>query len=161
MSTLHIYLRLNIITSFKEISIRILKLSNFLPPLTKQINDDPSTEMKSSSIPHTGIKLTSTTQTKTKSISMITLKPRDLRPASENRVHLDHHHLTKSKSFDHNTQNMLKLARTRSNSIPRPKNKSILIPTLKPSQIRSLTKIRVLSTSLLKSSRFDPHSEIK
>ena len=46
-------------------------------------------------IPHTEIRSISTTHTKTKLISMLTLKPSDLRPAYKNQVNF--HHLRKNQ----------------------------------------------------------------
>ena len=116
------------------------KTKSFSTPDTKKISVDPQTEIRSSSTPHTETKSTSTTQTKTKLISMLTLKPSDLRPVSKILVIFDHHHPHKNQINQPYTKNKLISAGTRSISIPRTKTPSLSIPTLKPSQIRSLTQ---------------------
>ena len=90
------------------------------------------------SIPHTEIKPFSTTHTKTKSISMQTLKPSDLRARIQTKPMSTTH--TKTKSIDHNPKNKSISACTQSITTPRTKNKSISIPTLKRSKIRSPTQ---------------------
>ena len=127
----------------------------------------------------TEIKSVSTTQTKTKSISVLILKPSDLRPAFKNRVNFDHH--PHKNQVNRSLQlKMLISARTRSISIPRTKNESLSIPTLKPTQIWCLlyssqfrclhTKTKLISIHTLKPSvfrppywnqvNFDPYTEI-
>ena len=71
---------------------------------------------------------------------MLILKPSNLRPASKNRVNFDHHYPHKNQAINHHTWNNLNSARTRSIPIPHTKKKSRSIPTLKPSQIQSLTQ---------------------
>ena len=73
----------------------ILKPSHVRPPDTKQINSDPQNGRQANFDPHTKIKPISTTQTKNNSISILTLKASDLRPASKNGVNFDHHYHTK------------------------------------------------------------------
>ena len=91
---------------------------------------------------------------------MLTLKPSDLRAAAKTESISTTTH-TKTKSIDHHPQNKLISARTRPIPIPRSKNKSLSIPTLKPSKIRSLPhKIKLISTPLLQSSQLDFHSKI-
>ena len=58
----------------------------------------PYNEIRSSSIPHAEIESISTTHTKTKTSSMITLKPSDFWPAYKNEVSFDHPH-SKSQSI--------------------------------------------------------------
>ena len=153
----------------------------------KQVHFDPDTKTKSFSTPRhkpnqfrslnwTQVKFYPShlnqvdidqNQTKTKSISMLTLKPSDSRPASKNESISTTTTHPKNKSIDHHTWNKLVLARTRSISTPRTKNKSFSILSLKPSHFRSLTRkssqlgrhnwIRVEMRSPL----IDPHSKIK
>ena len=61
-------------------------------PHINQVNFDPYAKIKSSSIPQNGIKSISTTHTKTKSNSMLTLRPSDFWPAYKNQVNFDHPH---------------------------------------------------------------------
>ena len=80
--------------------------------------------------------------TKTKRFAARIQKPNQFRPPPPH----------KSKSIDHDAQNNLISARTRLISIPRTERKSLSIPTLKPSQIRSLKqKSSLTSTQQLKS----------
>ena len=106
-------------TKTKLISIQTLNPSHFRPPLKKQVNYDPYTEIKSFL----------TTHTKRKSSSMLTLKPRDFRLANKPRVNFVHPH--KNKSVDFHIKNESFSARTK-------KNKSIAIPAPKPCQFWSL-----------------------
>ena len=111
--------------------------------------------------PQRKIKSISTTQTKTKSISMPTLESIDLRPHRNLETFSTTTTNKKNKSIDSHTQNKLSSARIRSSSISRKKNKLLSIQTWKPSQIRSLTKKKKMFLTLLKWCQFDPYSKIK
>ena len=69
--------------------------SNFRPPHKIQVNYDPFTEITSTSIPDIEIKPISTTHTKTKSISMLTLESSDFRSAYIKQVSFDPLHKNK------------------------------------------------------------------
>ena len=111
---------------------------------------------------HTEIKSMSTAQTRTKSISMLTLKPSDWRPASKNRVNFDHHRPSKNQvnrsshskqvNFGPHTVNFAPPHTKQVNFDPNIKTKSNSIPD---------TKIKLISTPLLKICQFDPRSKIK
>ena len=108
------------------------------------------------SIPYTVIKSTSTAHTKTKSISMLTPKPSDLRPAFKNQVNFDHPHKNqvyrlhkKQVNFGPHTVNFDPPHKKQVNFDSNTKTKSNSIPH---------TKNRLISTPELKSSQFDPHS---
>ena len=94
---------------------------------------------------------------------MLTLNHEICRPHPKNESVSTTTH-AKTKSIDHQTPKKLISARTRSILIPRTKNRSLSVPTLKPSQIRSLAQKsswfrrhywnHVNSISTLKSSQF-------
>ena len=91
---------------------------------------------------------------------MLTLKPSDWGPASKHRVNFDHrHHPRKNQVNRSSLSKQVNSARTRSISLPRTENKSFSIPTSELSQIPQ-TKIKLISTALLKSCQFEPHSKI-
>ena len=113
----------------KVISIQNLKRSNFRPPHRNHVNSDSYTETTPSSIPHIKIKSISTTHTKTKSSSMLTLKPSGLRLACKNQVNFDHPHQHQVNRSPRYKQIIFG---------PHEKNQSIAIPALKPSQLRSI-----------------------
>ena len=97
------------------------------------------TEIEQSSISHTKTKSISTTETKNQVNFDAHTKPSDLRPVSKKNESIQTTTKdTKTKSIDHHTQNNLISASAWSISIPRTKNKSLSIPTLKPSWTRSL-----------------------
>ena len=110
------------------------------------------------SIPHTETNQISTNHTKTKSISMLTLKPsyEYLRPAFKNQVNFDHPHKNqvyrlhkKQVNFGPHTVNFDPPHKKQVNFDSNTKTKSNSIPH---------TKNRLISTPELKSSQFDPHS---
>ena len=90
---------------------------------------------------------------------MLTLKPNELRPASKNQVNFDHLH--KTKSIDHHTKTS-QFRPAQSQLDPPHQNKSISIPALNPSQVRSLTqkssKVRPHHCNQV---NFDPHCKFK
>ena len=112
------------------------------------------------SIPHTELKSISTTHTKTKSISMLTQKPSDSRPASKTKLISTTH--TKTKSVDYHTESKSISARTQLISTP-PQKKQVKIDTRATTKSNSIprTKVKFLSTPLLKSNQFDPYSKIQ
>ena len=67
-------------TETKLLSIERVKPRLSRPPHQNQVNSDPYTEIKASSIPRTEMK----------SISMLTIKPSNLWPASKHRVNFDY-----------------------------------------------------------------------
>ena len=77
-------------TKSTSMSIQILNLSHFRPPDTKK-NQFRSLNWNQVN-PDIEVKSISTTQTKTESTSMFTLKPSYLGPEYKNRVNFDHYH---------------------------------------------------------------------
>ena len=70
------------------------KTKSFSTPTQNKVDSDLYTEIKSRSIPYVEVKSISTTHRKTKSSSMLTLKPSDLRPAYKNQGNFDHPHIS-------------------------------------------------------------------
>ena len=122
---------------------------------------------------HTEIKSILTIQTRTKPISMLTLKPGDWRPASKNRVNFDHHPRksrvnrsspSKQVNFGPHTVNFPPPhkrqvtfdpnIKSKSNSIPHTKIKLISMSPLKLWCLR--TKTKLISIHTLKPSIFRP-----
>ena len=68
---------------------------------------------------------------------------------------------TKTNSIDHQTPNKLISARTRSISIPRTKNKSLSIRTLKPSQFDPYSEINLSSIPHINQVKFDPNTKTR
>ena len=125
-------------TKIKLISMPLLKSSQFdphskiksisMPSHKTQFNFDPISKTKYFRTQRKN--QVNFDDTKTKRFAARIQKPSQFRPPPPQ----------KTKSIDHYTQNKFISAHTRSISIPRTKNKSPSIPTLKPSQIRSLTQ---------------------
>ena len=175
-----------------------LKRSQFRSPTQNQVDFDPHSNIKSISMPRhknrvkfdvdTKNKSLSTTQIKTKSISMLTLKPRDLRPASNYRVNFDHPHKNqvyrsphyKHMNFGPHSQflapeqkqvNCDPNTKTESNSIPHTKssqfrrhhwNQVNSIPNKKSSKIRCPdTETEMISIKTLKPSFFRPPQKLR
>lgn len=113
-------------------------------------------------MPSTDIESISTTPPKPKSISMLILKPRDVRPASKNQFHFDHHHphenevnrssQLKQLTLGPHTVNLGPLHKKQVTLDPNTKAKTFLFPH---------NKIWLVSIPLLKSSQLDPCSKIK
>ena len=102
----------------KDISTPTKKLSQFRS----------SHEIKSSSIPHIEIKPISTTHTKTRSTSMLTLKPSAFRPACKNQV-----------NFDHTQKPGQSISKLQKKSFSARTRKAVIaILALKPSQFRCI-----------------------
>ena len=96
---------------------------------------------------------------KTRSISMLTLKPSDLQPASEKQVNFDNPHKnrvsrspTKNKSISARTVNFDPPHKIQVDFDPNAKTQSNSIHH---------TKVNFISTPPMKSSQFDPHSKTK
>ena len=69
-----------------------LKPSQFRPRPKNLVNSDPHNETKSFSTPHNEFESISTTRTKTKLISMLTVKPSEFRPGYKNHTDFNHPH---------------------------------------------------------------------
>ena len=96
---------------------------------TKKLSQFRSShEIKSSSIPHIEIKPISTTHTKTRSTSMLTLKPSAFRPACKNQV-----------NFDHTQKPGQSISKLQKKSFSARTRKAVIaILALKPSQFRCI-----------------------
>ena len=126
-SPLYIQVNLYASTQTRLISIQILKQSHF-DPHKKLSQFRSSHEIKSSSIPHIEIKPISTTHTKTRSTSMLTLKPSAFRPACKNQV-----------NFDHTQKPGQSISKLQKKSFSARTRKAVIaILALKPSQFRSI-----------------------
>ena len=118
---------------------RTLKSSHFRPPTQQPNNFNPYTEIKSSSISHTEIK----------SISMLTLKPSDFRPAYKDHVHFGHPHKNQVNLSLHYKQGIfgphtkrIQFWSPQKKQVTHTKTKSISIPH---------TETKLISTSWLQS----------
>ena len=101
------------------------------------------TEMTSIPIPHTEIKSMSPTFTKTKSISMLALKPSDIRPVYKNKSISSIYTKQSQLISTLKTNNFRPADKTKSPSIPTLDAKSISINTLKPRNFQPAHKNEV------------------
>ena len=147
-----------------------------------QVNFDPDVKVKSCSTP-----IHKTDQYRSRSWNYVELYPRhwnqvnidhrdktqvifeghaknqsNLRPVPLNRVNFDHYHTRTNEVNRSLRTKQVNFAPHKVNFDPPHKNKSLLIPTPKPTQIWSLTqKIKLISTPLLKSCQLDTHPKNK
>ena len=93
---------------------------------------------------------------------MFTLKPSDLRPTCKNRVNFDHHRPHKKQVNRSSHSKQVNFGPHTVNFDPPHKNHFTFHPnTVTKSNSTPHTKIEIISTPVLKSSQFDPHSKIK
>ena len=132
----------------------MLKQSLFRPPYTEYINSNPWTNHAKFDLPYWN-QVTVDRPDKTKSM------PSDLRTASKNRVTFDHHHAHKHQV---NRSLHSKQVHFGPHTVNYPSHKKQFLfdpDTKTKSNSIPPTKIKLISTLLLQSSQFDPHSKIK